>query len=121
MEEVKAYRCVICGYYNSDKNSMQIHIEECQKKFDERKEENEKYRKKLKDRLEEARRLVKESGPIQMLVKHGYHEEAKVLCRYAAKWSLWDCGTSSGMEQVYSVMIEEAQRIVGESPTTNKG
>lgn len=77
-------------------------------------QQKEEYQAKRKERLAQAVEWAKHDGAVYLLYKNGFVDEVRILCRAWARDNLWDCGTSSGMEEVYTEMINTIRRKVSE-------
>jgi len=102
--ETKSYKCEFCGKLYPSK----MYASACEVRCHERKMEGEKkrreYHEKVSERIRHARDIARDHKGIKLLVEHKLYGSARVLCRDAANF-LWDCGTSSGWEKVYTEMI----------------
>ena len=105
--EEQAYKCEVCGKVGTE-TEITRHEQECRKQRDERGRQVAEYQRKTRERIRKAVSWAESSEPVVLLVAHGFKDEARTVCREWARWNLWDCGTSSGWEEVYGAMIAAA-------------
>jgi len=102
--KIESYKCEFCGKLHPSKMQATSCEVKCHNRKMESQKQQRKYETKVEDRLTEAREISKYHTGIKLLVKNKLYGSARVLCRHEAKF-LWDCGTSSGWENVYTQMI----------------
>ena len=100
----QSFSCEICGKLFNTEKVAQFHETECKTKHSQQEEQDRIYKEKRANRLAAAQDISRNSKSIELLVEHELYEDARTLCRDHARW-LWDCGTSSGWESLYTAMI----------------
>jgi hypothetical protein len=106
------FQCEVCGKIGIEVD-IAFHEDRCRKRKEAEVIANMEYRRKKEERIKRAEDWAKSSRPVLLLLTHGYRDEAKTLCQEWANWSVgWDCGTSSGWEEVYEKMLLAAESVV---------
>jgi hypothetical protein len=120
-EEKTVFVCEICGAELTSVTEMQIHERDCRERRAVLDAAMLVRQGKRDARLAAAAEWARVNEPVCLLVEHGFREQARLLCRGWASYALWDCGTSSGWEEVYDHMLQAAEEAVKEKQKVEHG